>query len=218
MNIKYVKMACEMSCNILKECIDNFYLFKTEKDVADWLKSKTKFNNYKLAFNPLIVSGNNFLDIHHEPNNTKLNGFVILDFGLKYKGYCSDITRMVYKGWPSEKDLYIYKLILDLHRTAINEMRIGMKCFELDMMIRDGYNKDRKKFKHSLGHGVGFKIHKQPTIGPYSKSVFKENDIVTIEPGWYTKNLGVRIEDTILITKNKNEILTKFDYGLTILN
>jgi len=91
-----------------------------------------------------------------------------------------------------------------------------MNCFELDMMIRDGFGKDRKKFKHSLGHGIGKKIHQAPTIGPTSKSKFKKNDIVTIEPGWYSKNKGIRIEDTIFL--DRKEILTKLSYELKVLD
>jgi len=216
--IDYIRKACELSSSILKECIDNFSKFKTEKDVADWLRKKTKEKNIKLAFLPLVVSGKNFLEIHHKPNNTELSGFTILDFGVRYNGYSGDVTRMIYKGKPSEKDFKIYDLILRLHRTAIREVKIGMNCSELDMMIRDGYGKDRKKFKHSLGHGVGGRIHQPPWIKPSSKYKFKENDVVTIEPGWYSKNKGIRIEDTILLTKNKKEILTKLNYELKILN
>lgn len=218
MNIASVKKACEISSVILKECIDNFEIFKTEKDVVKWLRRKAKERNVKLSFPPLIVSGNNFLEIHHKSNNTKLRGFAILDFGVKYNGYCGDVTRMIYKGEPSKKDFEIYDLILRLHKTAIKEIKVGMNCFELDMMIRDGYEKDRKKFRHSLGHGVGKRIHQPPWIKPSSKYKFKENDVVTIEPGWYSKTKGVRIEDTVLLTKNKKEILTKLDYDLKILN
>lgn len=216
--IDFIKKACEISSEILKECIDNFGNFKTEKDVVNWLRKETKERNVKLAFSPLVVSGKNFLEIHHKSNNTELKGFVILDFGVKYKGYCGDVTRMVYKGKPSKKDLELYDLILKIHKTCINEMKVDMNCFELDMMARDGYGKDRRKFKHTLGHGVGKKIHQPPWIGPFSKYKFKENDVITIEPGWYSKTKGLRIEDTILLTKNKKEILTNLSYDLKILD
>src|SRR3989338_6473126 len=109
----YVREACRISCEILKECFDNFD-FETEIEVAKYLRKKAKEKNCKLAFSPLIVSVNNFLEIHHKPDKTKLKGFVIVDFGVKYRGYCSDITRMLYKGNPSKKDLELYSLILNL--------------------------------------------------------------------------------------------------------
>lgn len=216
--IESIRKACEISSNILKECVDNFSEFETEKDVDKWLRKKAKEQDIKLSFPPLIVSGKNFLEIHKKSDNTKLKGFVILDFGVKYKGYCGDITRMVYKGKPSKKDLEVFNLVLDLYETAVKEMKIGMNCFELDMMIRDGFGKDRRKFKHTLGHGVGKKVHQPPWISPVSKHKFKEGDVVTLEPGWYSKYKGVRIEDTILINKNKKEILTKMDKELVVLD
>ncbi len=216
MMIDYVKEACRISCEILRDCFDDFN-FETEIEVAKWLRKKTREKNCKLAFSPLIVSGDNFLEIHHKSNKTKLNRFVIVDFGVRFKGYCSDVTRMLYKGKPSKKDLELYKLILDLQETALKEIKLGMNCFELDMMIRDGYGKDRKKFRHSLGHGTGKRIHQTPWISPRSKYKFKENDVVTIEPGWYIKNKGIRIEDTVLLKKNKIEVLTDLSKELVIL-
>ena len=74
MSIEYIRRACKISCDILNECVNSFYLFKTEADVADWLKNKTKNNGCRLAFNPLIVSGNNFLEVHHK----KIQAFSLL--------------------------------------------------------------------------------------------------------------------------------------------
>ncbi len=216
--INDIRKASEISSEILGKCINNFEKFKTEKDVVKWLIKKTNEKNVKLAFPPLIVSGKNFLEIHHKSDNTELKGFVILDFGVRYGRYCGDITRMAYKGKPSQKDLELYNFILRIHKTTIKEMRVGMNCFELDMMVRDGYGKNRKKFKHSLGHGVGRRIHQSPWIKPSSKHKFNEKDVVTIEPGWYSKSKGLRIEDTIFLTKDKKEILTKLSYDLKILD
>jgi len=124
--IDSIRIASKLSAEILGECINNFSNFKTEKDVANYLKNKTKQNNLKLAFPPLVVSNKNFLEIHHKPNNTELKNFVILDFGIRYKDYCGDITRMVYKGTPTKKDLELYNLILSIHKTCIKEAKIGM--------------------------------------------------------------------------------------------
>lgn len=217
MMIDYIKESCKISCEILKECF-SYFNFKTEIEVAKHLRKKTDERNCKLAFPPLIVSGKNFLEIHHEPDKTQLKKFVIVDFGVIFKGYCSDVTRMLYKGKPSKNDLEIFNLILNLQETALKEIKVGMNCFELDMMIRDGYGRDRKNFRHSLGHGIGKRIHQTPWISSKSKYKFKENDIVTIEPGWYTKKTGIRIEDTVLIKKNKIEVLTDLSKELIILD
>ncbi|MEK6856456.1 MAG: M24 family metallopeptidase, partial [Nanoarchaeota archaeon] len=78
--IEHIRKACAISCEILEECFHNFN-FKTEIEVAKFLRKKAKERNCKLAFPPLIVSGNNFLEIHHKSNKTKLKKFVIIDFG-----------------------------------------------------------------------------------------------------------------------------------------
>ncbi|MAG52738.1 MAG: hypothetical protein CMH62_02130 [Nanoarchaeota archaeon] len=216
--IDSIKKACEISCSILKECIDNFDNFKTEKDVANFLKKKVKEKNLKNAFPPLIVSGNNFLKIHHISNNTKLKGFVILDFGVKVGGYCSDITRMVYKGKPNKEELELFNLVLEVYNKSLEDLKIGVDYCDVDLNARINFGKYKKYFKHSLGHGVGKKIHQNPKISVASEDVVSENDVITIEPGIYTKKFGVRIEDTILVNKNGNEILTSLNKELIILD
>lgn len=211
------KRACKISVEILKDCIRNFKSFKTEKDVERFLRRKTKEKKCKLAFSPLVVSGNNFLEIHHKPDETKLKGFVILDFGVKYKGYCSDITRTIYIGKPNKKDLELYELVLNLYRTALKEIKVNNYVRELDLMIRDGFGKYKKHFKHKLGHGVGKRVHADPSIGPGSNRKFERGQIIAIEPGLYFKNKGVRIEDTVYIG-NKIEVLSKLNKELVILD
>ncbi len=212
-----VEIACEISIEILKDCINNFENFKTEKDIASFLRRKAKEKKCKLAFSPLVVSGNNFLEIHHKANKTKLKGFVILDFGVKYKGYCADITRTVYVGNPSNKDLELYDLVLRLYKTALKEIKINENVRDLDLMIRDGFGKYKKNFKHGLGHGVGKKPHRSPSISPNSNKKFKKGQIIAIEPGMYFKNKGIRIEDTIYIG-DKIEILSKMSTELKIIS
>ena len=118
--IDSIRKACELSSEILGECIDNFN-FKTEKDVAKWLKRKVKEKGLRNAFSPLVVSGKNFLKIHHKSNNTKLKGFVILDFGVKVDGYCGDLTRMLFIGKPNKKDLELFNLVLSVYEKAVKD-------------------------------------------------------------------------------------------------
>ena len=217
MSIDKIRKSCEISCDILKECFDNFN-FDTEKDVVKYLRKKAKEKNVKVAFPPLIVSGKNFLEIHHKSNETKLKGFVIVDFGVKYEGYCSDITRMLYKGKPSKNEIELFELVLRVHNNSLKNLKIGEDYCNVDLKARMDFGDHKKYFEHSLGHGVGKKIHQEPWIIFKSKNVVKENDVVTIEPGIYTKEFGIRIEDTILIKKNKIEVLTPMKRELIILD
>ena len=215
--IDYVREACKISCEILKECFDNFN-FGTEIEAAKYLRKKAKEKNCKLAFSPLIVSGNNFLEIHHKPDKTKLRRFVIVDFGVKYMEYCGDITRMLYKGNPSKEELKLYNLVRKVQKNALENLRVGDDYCDLDLKARRDFGEYKKYFEHGLGHGVGKKIHQKPFINFKSKDVVKESDVVTIEPGIYTKKFGIRVEDTVLVKKNKIEVLTDFLKELIVLD
>ncbi|MBI2507993.1 M24 family metallopeptidase [Candidatus Woesearchaeota archaeon] len=215
--IDHIRESCKISCEILSECFDNFY-FETEIEVAKWLRKKTKERNCKVAFPPLVVSGNNFLEIHHNSNKTKLKKFIIVDFGVKYEGYCSDVTRMLYKGKPGKEELEMYELIVKVQKNALKNSELRKDYCDIDLKARIDLGRYKKYFEHSLGHGVSRKIHQKPWVNFKSKDIVKENDVVTIEPGVYTKKFGIRIEDTILIRKNKVEILTPLSKKLIVLD
>jgi len=218
MSIKKIRKACEISCDILEECMKNFKDFETEKDVAKYLRKRTKEKECRLAFAPLVVSGKNFLEIHHKSDETKLKGFVILDFGVKYEGHCSDITRMVYKGKPDEEELKLFNLVKGVQKKALEDLGVGKDYCDVDLNSRINFKEYKKYFEHTLGHGIGKKIHQKPWMGVRSKDVIKEGDVVTIEPGIYSKKFGIRIEDTVLVTKKGAEILTKMSKKLVILD
>ncbi len=217
MTIENIKLACEISCSILEECFSNFD-FETEIEVAKYLRKKTKERNCKLAFPPLIVSGNNFLEIHHKSDKTRLKKFIIVDFGVKYKGYCSDITRMLYKGKSSKEELDLYNLVKKVQKFALDDLKVGTDYCDVDLKTRKNFGKYKKYFEHSLGHGIGKKIHQKPWINFKSKDVVKENEVITIEPGIYTKNFGIRIEDTVMVKKGEIEILTPLKKELIVLD
>lgn len=209
--------AFNLTAKIMRKCLDNFKDFKTERDVVKFLREEVMKRKLKVAFRPLIVSGNNYLEIHHKSNNTKLRGFVIVDFGVKYKGYCGDMTRTVYIGKPSKGDLELYDYVLTAYNIALENLQIGIKCSELDLIVRSALCKYRKNFKHALGHGIGRKVHQFPVICPRDNRKIKKGKIFTIEPGLYFKSKGVRIEDSVLIGE-RNKILTKGSRDLVVIN
>ena len=206
--IAYTKKACEITDKIFKECFDNIKNFKTEKEIYNFLLKKTKENKCKLAYKP-IVANNNWI-IHPKPRKYKLKkGFLLIDFGVRYNGYCCDETRTIYLGKPNKKDIELYNLILKIQETAIKNLKLGIECSKFSKKHVDLFKGYRKYFIHALGHGVGKRIHQGPRISEKSKDNFEKNIIVAIEPGLYFKNkYGIRIEDTILI-KDKPIILTK---------
>ena len=204
--IKKIKKSCTIASKILEKCISNFGKFNSEKDVYNFLKLETAKVGCDVSFDPVVASGVNSCKPHWEASNNKLKWFVVIDFGVKYEGYCSDITRTVFAGSPSKNDVETYNKVLNIQEKCINMLKPGVKCVD----VFDFADKELGKvFTHGLGHGVGLEIHEKPNLTLKSDDVLKEGMIVTVEPGVYFKNTGVRIEDDVLITKNGCEVLTK---------
>ena len=201
--IKYITKACSITVKILNQLIKELkkHSFKTEIEVADYLKQKTKENKCKLAFLPLVVVGKNAAEIHHKPNQTKLTkGFLIVDFGVKYQDYCSDCTRTFYIGKPTKKEISLYNLVLEAQLTALNHTAPGVHAANIDLIARAALWRHYKNFVHGTGHGIGKKIHQVPNLKPKGRRILKKNQAITIEPGLYFKNLlGIRIEDTVVV-------------------
>lgn len=210
--IRNVTKACEITDKIFKKLIKKLKQkrFSTELDVYNFLKKETYLNNCILAFKPIVAMQENAAEIHHKANNTKLKGgFLVVDFGVKYKDYCSDCSRTFYLGKPSKKDKDLYNLVLESQLTALKYAQPGMYAVDIDSIARTVLLEYFKNFVHGTGHGVGKKVHQAPILGPNSKSILKENQVITIEPGLYFKNkFGIRIEDTVLV-KDKANVLTK---------
>jgi Xaa-Pro aminopeptidase len=220
--IKKVRKACEITSRILLKTIKELKKkkFKTELDVARFLINETyKTKDCLLAFKPIIAMGKNGAEIHHKPDETKLTeGFLVLDFGVKYKGYCADCTRTVYLGKPDKDEIGFYSLVLLAQETALNYVKPGVNAADIDLIARAALWNHYRHFIHSTGHGVGKNVHKSPRISPRSISLLKENHVIAVEPGIYYKNkLGIRIEDTVLIKKDKAEVLTKISKKLVVI-
>lgn len=169
-----------------------------------WKKKGAK----KLAFDPIIAFGENSSMPHYRAGSTPLKKgmHVLIDIGVVYQHYHSDMTRVVYFGKPNPEIEAIYKIVEEAKRRAIELCRPGVLIEELDKAARayiesKGYGKN---FTHSLGHGVGLEIHERPTVkgtGEFSRIPLRAGMVITIEPGIYLPGVGgVRLEDTILIT------------------
>jgi Xaa-Pro aminopeptidase len=198
-------------CSLLKEGI-------SEEEIAleleiFWKRKKGQ----KTAFDPIIAFGVNSSMPHYRAGKAvlKKGQHVLIDIGVTYQHYHSDMTRVVYFGKPDPKIIEIHKIVQQAQNKALELCRPGTLIGELDATARDfiasqGYG---KYFTHSLGHGVGLDIHEFPSLRnkpPYQNMPLKTGMVITIEPGIYLKDLGgVRIEDTIVITPQGYEDLTK---------
>ncbi|MBN2052228.1 M24 family metallopeptidase [Candidatus Woesearchaeota archaeon] len=209
--IKRIKAACKVTDKIFSLILKNFSKFKTEKDIMTFIKIKALELADGISFEPIVASGSNAVVAHHVPDAKQLKrGFMVLDFGVKYKGYLSDMTRTVYIGKPSEKEKAIYNKVLEIQEACIAKAKIGLEAEKLYKHSLKLFGDDAKYFIHGLGHGIGVEIHEKPSLGK-SKDALVKNDVFTIEPGYYNQKtgIGIRIEDDVLLLGKKKEVLTK---------
>ncbi len=217
--IENIKRACKITDKIFSKVVENFKGFKKETDIKEFIISEAVKNSCEMSFEPIAASGKNATSPHYITRDVRLNrGFCVIDFGVKYKGYCSDISRTIYIGKISNKDKELYNFLLKVQKGIINEIKINGKCSGLHAEVKKKLEEYKKYFPHGLGHGLGAEVHEAPSIAEKSRDKFKNGMVFTIEPGIYLKGIGIRIEDDVLINKNKVVLLTKANKNLIIKN
>ncbi|WP_168119259.1 Xaa-Pro peptidase family protein [Paenibacillus sp. HB172176] len=165
------------------------------------------------SFDTIVASGERSALPHGVASDRTIgmDEFIKLDFGAYYKGYCSDLTRTVVIGKPSDKHREIYSIVLEAQLHALEHIMPGMTGLEADALARDiitkhGYG---EQFGHGTGHGLGMEIHESPRLSRLSDTILTPGMTVTVEPGIYIPGFGgVRIEDDIVITDSGIKILT----------
>ncbi len=176
----------------------------------------------KLSFDTIVASGPNSSMPHAQVTNREIQAgdFVTMDFGCVYQGYCSDMTRTIAIGKPTDEMKKVYQIVLDANLRAMEGICEGVSCNVIDALARD-YIKEQgygDYFGHGLGHGVGLDIHEEPRFSPKCNVVTEENMVITDEPGIYLPGkFGVRIEDLVVVKKNGYEKLSHSDKQLIIL-
>lgn len=174
------------------------------------------------SFETIVASGKRAALPHGVASEKKLEtgDVVTMDYGAIYGEYCSDMTRTVFLGKPSDELLKIYRIVLDAQLKAIEGAIAGVSGKDIDTIARGHIEKNGYEncFGHGLGHGVGLEIHEEPRLSPMGNLIMKDGMVVTVEPGIYVTGLGgVRIEDMIVINGEKPEILTSSTKELIIL-
>ena len=208
--IASIRKACKITDQIFAGIIGDF-AFTTERELALHIKREIKRRGLREAFPPIVTSGPRAGNsIHPKPTTEAMQGFVIIDFGVRVDGYCSDMTRTIFVGKPTKEDRAYYALVAKAKQKGEKASKPGAKCAAAYAAARDSMGDTKQYFIHTLGHGVGKRIHERPRI--YFKSLedtFAENMVVTVEPGIYIpERLGIRIEDTYVVTKDGLEALT----------
>jgi Xaa-Pro aminopeptidase len=190
--------ACEWLC-------ERGFAGRTEAEVA--LAAEVRMRELGAAgpsFPPIVGAGENSALPHHESSDRRIQSgeFLLIDFGAKVRGYCSDCTRTFAVGEVGSEERDVYEAVLAAQMAGLEAVRMGVEGPEADAAARGviegaGYG---DAFGHGLGHGVGLEIHEAPRLAKRSDDVLEPGDAVTVEPGVYLPGrFGVRIEDLVIV-------------------
>jgi Xaa-Pro aminopeptidase len=191
----------------------------TENEIASLIEIFAKKNSAELAFDTIVAIEENGAFIHHKTGQKKLqkNNCILLDFGLKYENYCSDMSRTFFLGKASIEQKKVYNTVLAAQQKAIDsiknklEKKQPIRGADVDKVAREYIiEQSFASFAHGLGHGIGLEVHEKPHLRPPSDSLLESGMVFTIEPGIYLPDrFGVRIEDVFSIHQDKLIQLTK---------
>ncbi len=232
--IKKIEKACKIGDLAFEHILKKLKVGITEKEIVGELENFIKNKGAEFSFSPIVAFGKNSAVPHHQTGDAVLGPesssgleglIVLLDFGVKFENYCSDMTRTVFFGQPTKEQKKIYGTVLEAQQKAVDYINTAIEAGKpvkatwadqaaRDCIISQGY----QSIPHSLGHGVGLEIHEYPSLSPKSKTILKEGMVFSIEPGIYIPNFGgVRIEDLFVIERTGLRKLTSAPVEIKIV-
>lgn len=218
--IKKIEKAQIIAQRALDLLLPTIKLGQTEQELAHNLLSIIyHLNGDGFSFEPIIASGPNAGIPHHKTSSRKIKygDTLLFDFGTKVMNYCSDLSRTVFIGKASDRQLNIYNHVSSAQKAAIGNIEKELKLFDAYNFVREIFKtaKLHNYFTHGLGHGVGLEIHEPPYFRPAARDedLILENSVFSVEPGLYFPWGGVRIEDLIVIKDGKPKVLGTMQRG-----
>jgi Xaa-Pro aminopeptidase len=224
--------AIEQACKITDACFSNLLPFIkpgiTEQDLAGALEKLFRQHNVEESFTSIVAFGTHtsvvhYLDAKTSTTRCRKQEIILLDFGVKVNGYCSDMTRMVFVGKPKKEWVTAYRAIHDVQEDCLSKIKnYNGKPFSgaaIDRYARRLISKTGlPPYPHGLGHSVGKEIHELPKLSRKLDALISPPAIFTVEPGTYIEGqFGIRIEDTVAYTKQGLYILTASSKNILIL-
>ena len=208
-----MRRAQEITDQTFREILELITPEMTERAlVAEIIYRLLKNGAQRTSFDPIVVSGPRSSMPHGVPGDHKLHGFVTMDFGAVYQGYCADMTRTIAIGPVTDEMQEVYDTVLRAQEAGIDAARAGIIGRDLDQVARDviqgaGYG---DCFGHGLGHSIGLEVHEAYRAAPIEERPLPKGAVITIEPGIYLPGeFGVRIEDMLYLTDTGSENMTK---------
>ncbi|MCI2775012.1 M24 family metallopeptidase [Staphylococcus petrasii] len=215
--INNIKEAAKLADKCIEIGVDFLKVGVSEREVVNHIENEIKkYGVSEMSFDTMVLFGDHAASPHGTPGDRTLKDdeYVLFDLGVIYNHYCSDMTRTVKFGTPSDKAQEIYNIVLEAETEAIRSIKAGVPLNEIDKIARDiitnaGYG---EYFPHRLGHGLGLEEHEYQDVSSTNTNKLEAGMVITIEPGIYVPGVaGVRIEDDILVTEDGYEILTHYE-------
>lgn len=221
--ITLIRQSALITCQALEQTLPLLRPGVSELDVAAELVYRMrKLGADAPAFDPIVAFGRNSALPHARPGPSQLKqkDIILIDCGVFYRGYASDLTRVYHCGSPPSAIRHLHKAVVEAQRAALEAARPGVRASLVDRAARSTLRKHgmAKAFLHATGHGLGLEIHELPRLGASERTRLEAGMAVTIEPGVYWQESGgIRIEDTVVIHPQGCEILTPTSKELVII-
>jgi len=221
--IELLRRASKINDQAIERLINEISPEFSEKDMEEKLiRIYKELGADGVSFDPIISYGANCADPHHACDDSKLKDgdSIVIDIGCIKDSYCSDMTRTVFYREVSEKHKEIYNIVLEANRKAIEVIKPGIRFCDVDMTARKviedaGYG---KYFTHRTGHSIGIEVHETGDVSSANTAELKPGMVFSVEPGIYLSGeMGVRIEDLIVVTEDGYENLNSYDKALKVI-
>jgi Xaa-Pro aminopeptidase len=215
-----MRAAAELATSAYDSLRERGLAGRTEREVATQLARFMEDGGAEgPSFPPIVAAAEHGAHPHAVPRDVEIpkDTLVVIDMGAMVDGYCSDCTRTLATGTPGDGALEIYELVLRAQTEALAATRPAAAYRDVDAVARTIIDAagHEEHFGHGLGHGVGLEVHEAPRLGKTAEGALEVGNAVTVEPGVYLPGeVGVRIEDLVIVTDGEPEILTGFPKDL----
>lgn len=219
----YMTKAGEIADKAFEEIIKFIKPGASEREIANKIKELLiELGGEELSFDPIVASGPNSSKPHYNGDRRIIEerDLVVLDFGCRYKGYCSDTSRTVFVGEPTEEQKKVYEICLRATTEAKKAVREGITAEEVDKVARDIITKEGygQYFINRTGHGIGLAVHEAPYIKGGNKQILKTGMCFSIEPGIYIPGkFGMRIEDIVMVDGDSARVFNNSNRNMIIV-